>query len=153
MAEKEGFEPSVPFLTVHTISSRAPSASSVISPHEKNLTTKINREITKETKNTKERFKIFRVLHKFRVFVVQRNRNTKSRKKRKTRKKNTKSRKKRKTRKKDLKFFVSFTNFVFSWFKNRWRRGWDLNPRSRFRQDTAFRERRLQPLGHLSKFI
>ena len=31
-----------------------------------------------------------------------------------------------------------------------WRRGWDLNPRSRFWQDTAFRERRLQPLGHLS---
>ena len=32
MAEREGFEPSVPLLTAHTISSRAPSASSVISP-------------------------------------------------------------------------------------------------------------------------
>ena len=32
MAEREGFEPSVPLLTVHTISSRAPSASSDISP-------------------------------------------------------------------------------------------------------------------------
>ena len=31
-----------------------------------------------------------------------------------------------------------------------WRRGWDSNPRSRFWQDTAFRERGLQPLGHLS---
>ena len=33
MAEREGFEPSVPLLTAHTISSRAPSASSDISPH------------------------------------------------------------------------------------------------------------------------
>ena len=32
MAEREGFEPSVPLLTAHTISSRAPSASSDISP-------------------------------------------------------------------------------------------------------------------------
>jgi hypothetical protein len=32
MAEREGFEPSVPLLAVHTISSRAPSASSDISP-------------------------------------------------------------------------------------------------------------------------
>ena len=32
MAEREGFEPSVPLLAEHTISSRAPSASSVISP-------------------------------------------------------------------------------------------------------------------------
>ena len=31
-----------------------------------------------------------------------------------------------------------------------WRRGWDSNPRSHFWQDTAFRERGLQPLGHLS---
>ena len=31
-----------------------------------------------------------------------------------------------------------------------WRRGWDSNPRSRHSQDTAFRERGLQPLGHLS---
>jgi hypothetical protein len=36
MAEREGFEPSVPLLTAHTISSRAPSASSDISP-KKNL--------------------------------------------------------------------------------------------------------------------
>jgi hypothetical protein len=35
LAEREGFEPSVPLLTAHTISSRAPSASSDISP--KNL--------------------------------------------------------------------------------------------------------------------
>ena len=35
MAEREGFEPSVPLLGVHTISSRAPSASSVISPGNK----------------------------------------------------------------------------------------------------------------------
>jgi hypothetical protein len=33
MAEREGFEPSVPLLTAHTISSRAPSASSDISPY------------------------------------------------------------------------------------------------------------------------
>ncbi len=33
---------------------------------------------------------------------------------------------------------------------SRWRRGWDSNPRSRFWRDTAFRERGLQPLGHLS---
>jgi hypothetical protein len=33
MAEREGFEPSVPLLTAHTISSRAPSASSDISPN------------------------------------------------------------------------------------------------------------------------
>ena len=32
MAEREGFEPSVPLVTAHTISSRAPSASSDISP-------------------------------------------------------------------------------------------------------------------------
>jgi hypothetical protein len=32
LAEREGFEPSVPLLTAHTISSRAPSASSDISP-------------------------------------------------------------------------------------------------------------------------
>ncbi len=32
VAEREGFEPSVPLLTEHTISSRAPSASSGISP-------------------------------------------------------------------------------------------------------------------------
>ncbi len=32
MAEREGFEPSVPLLTAHTISSRAPSANSDISP-------------------------------------------------------------------------------------------------------------------------
>jgi hypothetical protein len=32
LAEREGFEPSVPLLAVHTISSRAPSASSDISP-------------------------------------------------------------------------------------------------------------------------
>lgn len=32
MAEREGFEPSVPLLAVHAISSRAPSASSDISP-------------------------------------------------------------------------------------------------------------------------
>ena len=32
VAEREGFEPSVPLLTAHTISSRAPSASSDISP-------------------------------------------------------------------------------------------------------------------------
>ena len=32
MAEREGFEPSVHLLGVHTISSRAPSASSGISP-------------------------------------------------------------------------------------------------------------------------
>ena len=32
MAEREGFEPSVPLVAVHTISSRAPSASSDISP-------------------------------------------------------------------------------------------------------------------------
>ncbi len=32
MAEREGFEPSVP-VTVHTISSRAPSANSAISPN------------------------------------------------------------------------------------------------------------------------
>jgi hypothetical protein len=32
MAEREGFEPSVPLLAEHTISSRAPSANSVISP-------------------------------------------------------------------------------------------------------------------------
>ena len=32
MAEREGFEPSVPLLAAHTISSRAPSASSDISP-------------------------------------------------------------------------------------------------------------------------
>ena len=32
MAEREGFEPSVPLLVVHAISSRAPSASSDISP-------------------------------------------------------------------------------------------------------------------------
>ena len=32
VAEREGFEPSVPLLAEHTISSRAPSASSVISP-------------------------------------------------------------------------------------------------------------------------
>ena len=32
MAEREGFEPSVPRLAVHAISSRAPSASSDISP-------------------------------------------------------------------------------------------------------------------------
>ena len=35
MAEREGFEPSVPLLTAHTISSRAPSASSDISPDKK----------------------------------------------------------------------------------------------------------------------
>ncbi len=34
MAEREGFEPSVPLQTTHTISSRAPSANSDISPHE-----------------------------------------------------------------------------------------------------------------------
>ena len=33
MAEREGFEPSVPILSEHTISNRAPSASSDISPH------------------------------------------------------------------------------------------------------------------------
>jgi hypothetical protein len=33
MAEREGFEPSVPLLVVHAISSRAPSASSDISPY------------------------------------------------------------------------------------------------------------------------
>ena len=38
MAEREGFEPSVPLLAEHTISSRAPSASSVISPQNLNLT-------------------------------------------------------------------------------------------------------------------
>ncbi len=32
MAEREGFEPSVPLLVAHAISSRAPSASSDISP-------------------------------------------------------------------------------------------------------------------------
>ncbi len=32
MAEREGFEPSVPLLAVHTISNRAPSANSDISP-------------------------------------------------------------------------------------------------------------------------
>jgi hypothetical protein len=32
MAEREGFEPSVPLVAAHTISSRAPSASSDISP-------------------------------------------------------------------------------------------------------------------------
>jgi hypothetical protein len=32
MAEREGFEPSVPLLAVHTISSRAPSTGSDISP-------------------------------------------------------------------------------------------------------------------------
>ncbi len=32
MAERVGFEPTVPLLAEHTISSRAPSASSVISP-------------------------------------------------------------------------------------------------------------------------
>ena len=32
MAEREGFEPSVPLLAAHTISSRAPSANSDISP-------------------------------------------------------------------------------------------------------------------------
>ena len=32
MAEREGFEPSVPLLAGHTISSRAPSANSGISP-------------------------------------------------------------------------------------------------------------------------
>jgi hypothetical protein len=35
LAEREGFEPSVPLLTAHTISSRAPSASSDISPKNK----------------------------------------------------------------------------------------------------------------------
>ena len=33
MAERVGFEPTVPLLAAHTISSRAPSASSDISPH------------------------------------------------------------------------------------------------------------------------
>ncbi len=37
MAEREGFEPSVPLLAAHTISSRAPSASSDISPHVRKL--------------------------------------------------------------------------------------------------------------------
>ncbi len=32
LAERVGFEPTVPLLAEHTISSRAPSASSVISP-------------------------------------------------------------------------------------------------------------------------
>ena len=41
MAEREGFEPSVPLLAVHTISSRAPSASSDISPHRKKAVKKI----------------------------------------------------------------------------------------------------------------
>jgi hypothetical protein len=39
MAEREGFEPSVPLLVAHAISSRAPSASSDISPLQKNLLT------------------------------------------------------------------------------------------------------------------
>ena len=34
MAEREGFEPSVPLLAAHAISSRAPSASSDISPYQ-----------------------------------------------------------------------------------------------------------------------
>ena len=34
MAEREGFEPSVPLLAIHAISSRAPSANSDISPLE-----------------------------------------------------------------------------------------------------------------------
>jgi hypothetical protein len=37
MAEREGFEPSVPLLAAHAISSRAPSASSDISPDEFSL--------------------------------------------------------------------------------------------------------------------
>ncbi len=37
MAEREGFEPSVHLLSVHTISSRAPSANSDISPHKSSI--------------------------------------------------------------------------------------------------------------------
>jgi hypothetical protein len=33
MAEREGFEPSVELLTLHSLSRRAPSANSAISPH------------------------------------------------------------------------------------------------------------------------
>ena len=46
---------------------------------------------------------------------------------------------------------------LWKWFKLSFvmmeRRGWDSNPRSRFWQDTAFRERGHQPLGNLSMTI
>ncbi len=65
LAEREGFEPSVPLLTAHTISSRAPSASSDISP-------KIFRD--KSDFNSKFRFKcnLFTTffLHKFIPYFI-----------------------------------------------------------------------------------
>ncbi len=49
MAEREGFEPSVP-VTAHTISSRAPSASSAISPENK-ISVYLWQKIIKSNKN------------------------------------------------------------------------------------------------------
>ena len=106
MAERVGFEPTVPVLAAHTISSRVPSASSDISP-------RLYRPCQIRTSSSPP------------AAVTP----------------------------------VGIKCGPCRWpvFSDRllrraaaWRRGWDLNPRSRFWQDTAFRERRLQPLGHLS---
>ena len=58
MAERVGFEPTVPLLAGHTISSRAPSASSVISPGVRLWRTTINLQL--ETINYQPLFKEFR---------------------------------------------------------------------------------------------
>jgi hypothetical protein len=113
MAEREGFEPSVPLLAVHTISSRAPSAGSDISP---------------------QLISLLKIRYKTSFFDELYLSNSKPRKKY------------------PLHFLFVKTANIHNVSPGSicWRRGWDSNPRSRYSQDTAFRERGLQPLGHLS---
>ena len=131
-----GFEPTVPGLAEHTISSRAPSANSGISPHYQTkvyLTTK-NTKITKEFNIQFETYRLGSKIHQEEITLS--------------------------------RGFISFSLCTLcpSWYiidsltvikravkDQNWRRGWDSNPRARlFTGQVDFESTPLRPLRYLS---
>jgi hypothetical protein len=110
MAEREGFEPSVPLLAEHTISSRAPSASSVISPQNFNLIGRRFPQIhadQKKDNSINSRKKLEPKCASVSVVILN-------------------------SYPENLRLSASH-DFVF------WRRGWDSNPRESFWPPSRFR--------------
>ena len=136
MAERVGFEPTVPGLAEHTISSRAPSANSGISPHyqtEACLTTE-NAKITKKfyiqletyrpgSKIRQEEIPVSRGFGSFSLCALWPSW--------------------------FLTYFHTATKTIFK--GQNWRRGWDSNPRARlFTGQVDFESTPLRPLRYLS---
>ena len=136
MAERVGFEPTVPGLAEHTISSRAPSANSGISPHYQTkacLTT----ENTKITKEFSIQFETYRLGSKFRQDEIPLSKGHGSCSS---------------CALCPSWFFTYFQTGIKEIFRDQdWRRGWDSNPRARlFTGQVDFESTPLRPLRYLS---